>query len=114
MLTQATGYTYIDTAQKMRDMAAAGITPLLGLSAPKNLTPGCLRPANTMQPRLPEMTAAALSVLERTMLDSSPMIEGSLVYSGNHEENLDYQFGEMDSRPRNWRIRGPRHGAEGW
>ncbi len=94
-IAKATGYTYVDTRQKMLDAAAANTTPLLGLFASKNLTPEYLRPAGTTQPRLPEMTAAALSILEHNDAGFFLLVEGSLIDSGNHEENLDYQLGEM-------------------
>jgi alkaline phosphatase len=41
------------------------------------------------------MTAAALKILERDRNGFFLMVEGSLVDSGNHAENLAYQFGEM-------------------
>ncbi len=68
---------------------------LLGLFAAKNLTPEHLRQPGTAQPRLPEMTAAALSVLEKNQAGFFLMVEGSLIDSANHDENLDYQLGEM-------------------
>ena len=37
----------------------------------------------------------ALTVLERNKAGFFLMVEGSLIDSGNHAENLDYQFGEM-------------------
>jgi alkaline phosphatase len=92
---QATGYTYVDTKAKMQNAAATGVRPLLGLFASKNLTPEYLRSVGTAQPRLPEMTASALSILERNPAGFFLMVEGSLIDSGNHEENLDYQFGEI-------------------
>jgi alkaline phosphatase len=92
---QATGYTYVDTAEKLHNAAAANITPLLGLFAAKNLTPEYQRSANTTQPRLPEMTAAALGILEHRSEGFFLMVESSLIDSANHEEDLDYQFGEI-------------------
>jgi alkaline phosphatase len=41
------------------------------------------------------MTAAALGILEQNKAGFLLMVEGSLIDSRNHEENLDYQFGEM-------------------
>jgi alkaline phosphatase len=62
-VAQGTGYTYVDTKDKMLQAASTHTLPLLGLFASKNLTPEYLRPASTTQPRLPEMTAAALQML---------------------------------------------------
>ncbi len=92
---QATGYTYVDTKAKLENASAANVRPLLGLFAKKNLTPEYLRSASTAEPRLPEMTSAALAILEHDTKGFFLMVEGSLIDSGNHEENLDYQFGEI-------------------
>ena len=92
---KATGYTYVDTSAAMQAAVSKGVTRLLGLFAGKSLTPEYQRPAPTTQPRLPEMTTAALKILERNRDGFFLMVEGSLIDSGNHEENLDYQFGEI-------------------
>ncbi len=92
---QDTGYTYVETRDAMQSAVSAGAPRLLGLFSAKALTPEYLRPAITPQPRLPEMTAAALATLERNKAGFFLMIEGSLIDSANHEENLDYQTGEM-------------------
>ena len=89
-----TGYAYVNSKAAM-DFAAIGVNRLLGLFAPKNLTPEYQRPAGTTQPRLPEMTAAALKILQRSKGGFFLMVEGSLIDSGNHAENLQYQYGEM-------------------
>lgn len=41
------------------------------------------------------MTAAALNILQRNKAGFFLMVEGSLIDSGNHAENLQYQYGEM-------------------
>ncbi len=88
------GYTYVNTKAGL-DAATNGTNRLLGLFADKSLTPEYLRPADTTQPRLPEMTAAALKILEHNKTGFFLMVEGSLIDSGNHAELLDYQYGEM-------------------
>jgi alkaline phosphatase len=93
----ATGYTYVNTWEAMRTAVRRGAGKLLGLFATKNLTPEYLRPAETTEPRLPEMTAAALSLLEKNDNGFFLMVEGSLIDSGNHAENLDYMLGEMEA-----------------
>ncbi len=92
------GYTYVTTAAELDTAVQAGPTKLLGLFAGSNLTPEYLRPttpAAANQPRLPDMTAVALSILEKHPGGFFVMIEGSLVDSGNHDENLPYQYGEL-------------------
>jgi alkaline phosphatase len=78
----------------MAQAVASGATRLLGLFAGKNMTPEYQRTAGTTEPRLPEMTAAALEVLGKNKTGFFLMVEGSLIDSGNHAENHDYQFGE--------------------
>lgn len=68
---------------------------LLGLFAGGQLTPEYQRTASTDEPRLPDMTAAALQLLERNKTGFFLMVEGSLIDSANHAGNLDYLVGEM-------------------
>jgi alkaline phosphatase len=89
-------YTVVFDKTAMADAVDAGARKLLGLFANGQLTPefqAASRPPG--QPRLPEMTAAALAILEKHRTGFFLMIEGSLVDSGNHAENIDFQFGEM-------------------
>jgi alkaline phosphatase len=90
---KSTGYSYVDTKNAM-DSAAKRVNRLLGLFAPKSLTPEYLRTSSTTQPRLPDMTDAALKILDRNKAGFFLMVEGSLIDSGNHAENLQYQYGE--------------------
>lgn len=87
----ASGYTYASTKAGMDAAVAAGTKRLLGVFAGMDLTPEYLRPEGTTEPRLPEMTRAALSILEKDKHGFFLMVEGSLIDSGNHEEKLDYQ-----------------------
>lgn len=88
------GYTYATTKDEMNAAAPAG-KPLLGLFSGKNMTPEYQRPAETTEPRLPDMTRAALKILQRNRTGFFLLVEGSLVDSGNHAENLQYQYGEI-------------------
>lgn len=94
-MAQATGYEYVETSTDLMKAAAGETKRLLGLFASKSMTPEYQRPADTTQPRLPQMTAAAISILERNNAGFFLMVEGSLIDSANHAENMDYQFGEM-------------------
>lgn len=91
------GWTYVDTKDKMDAAVSNGVTKLLGLFAAKNLTPEFQRLPGTTEPRLPQTTAAALKILEKHSGGFFLIVEGSLVDSGNHAENIDYQYGEMDA-----------------
>jgi alkaline phosphatase len=94
-VARGTGYTYADTKDTMNYAVQNDVPRLLGLFASKNLTPEYQRTATTSQPRLPEMTSAALALLQRNPEGFFLMVEGSLIDSGNHAENLDYQYGEI-------------------
>ena len=94
-VAQGAGYAYVETKDAMDNAVRGGATRLLGLFASKSLTPEYQRTASSTQPRLPEMTSAALAVLERNKEGFFLMVEGSLIDSGNHAENIDYQFGEI-------------------
>ncbi len=94
---QSLGYTFVDTATALETAASMRPDRLLGLFANKNLTPEYQRVAGTTEPRLPDMTTAALTVLEKRKPGFFLMVEGSLVDSGNHAESLDYQYGEMSA-----------------
>lgn len=92
----ANGYTTVLDKFAMMNAVASGAQKLLGLFANGQLTPEfqfLSRPPG--QPRLPEMAAAALAIMEKHPTGFFLMIEGSLVDSGNHAENIDYQYGEM-------------------
>lgn len=93
----STGYTYVQTKAEMDLAVAAGKQRLLGLFANSYMTPEYLRTPDTAQPRLPETTRAALTLLETNMTGFFLMVEGSLIDSGNHAENPDYQFGEISA-----------------
>ena len=89
------GYTYVKTPAELDAAVAAGSKKLLGLFADGQLTPEYQRTQATDEPRLPEMTEAALSVLERNKTGFFLLVEGSLIDSANHAANLDYLVGEM-------------------
>ncbi len=89
------GYTYVSTPAELDAAVAAAPQKLLGLFNDSNLTPEYQRTGATNEPRLPEMTAAALSVLEKNKVGFFLLVEGSLIDSGNHSADLNYLLGEM-------------------
>lgn len=94
---QSRGYTYVTTASELSAATSWQPGKLLGLFANGQLTPEYLRTSATEEPRLPEMTSAALSILERNRTGFFLMVEGSLIDSANHARNLPYLVGEMDA-----------------
>ena len=79
---------------ELDDAVSDGAWKLLGLFSPKGMTPEYQRQPGTAEPRLPEMTAAALRVLGKNRKGFFLMVEGSQVDWGNHANNLQYQIGE--------------------
>jgi alkaline phosphatase len=91
---EQSGYTVVQTRQEMKESAAAGAWKILGLFTPEGMTPEVLRTSGTTEPRLPEMTVAALDILERSRKGFFLMVEGSQVDWANHANDLPYQIGE--------------------
>jgi len=91
------GYAYASTSSELAMAVATKPKKLLGLFANGQLTPEYIRPPAINEPRLPEMTEAALTLLERDRTGFFLMVEGSLIDSGNHAANLDYLVGEMSA-----------------
>ena len=91
---EESGYTVVQTRQEMMEGVAAGAWKVLGLFTPDGMTPEVLRAAGTTEPRLPEMTVAALGILERNGKGFFLMVEGSQVDWANHANDLPYQIGE--------------------
>ncbi len=89
------GYTYVSSPTELDAALSQSPQKLLGLFADLNLTPEYQRTGATSEPRLPEMTEAALSVLEQNKAGFFLLVEGSLVDSGNHSADINYLVGEM-------------------
>jgi alkaline phosphatase len=94
-IAQSLGYAYVTTASELASAVETAPEKLLGLFAKGQLTPEYTRAPATTEPRLPEMTQAALQLLERNKAGFFLMVEGSLIDSGNHSADIDYLVGEM-------------------
>ncbi|SEM75967.1 alkaline phosphatase [Syntrophus gentianae] len=94
-LSRERGYRTVHDREGMEKAVAEGATKLLGLFADRALTPEYLRTPGTGEPRLPEMTASALKVLEKNPNGFFLLVEGSLVDKANHSNNFPYQVGEV-------------------
>ncbi len=88
------GYTVVTSRDAMLKAASSGVMNLLGLFSTGGMTPEYLRTPDTSEPRLPEMTKAALDVLERDKNGLFVVVEGSQIDWANHANNLTYQIGE--------------------
>lgn len=88
------GYTVVYKRSEMGNAVNSGAKKLLGLFADEALTPEKDRSSDTEEPRLPEMTSAALTLLEKNRNGFFLMVEGSQVDSANHNNDLEYQITE--------------------
>jgi alkaline phosphatase len=88
------GYTVVHTRTELDTAVSEGASMLLGLFAKEGMTPEYLRTPGNAEPRLPEMAAAALHLLERRGNGFFLVVEGSQVDWGNHANDLHYQVGE--------------------
>jgi alkaline phosphatase len=98
-LAQGLGYTYVMDEAAMNDAVAGGEEKILGLFTPGGKTPEMFRvdPEDTYplgEPTLPEMTTAALDVLEESNKGFFLMVEGSQIDWAGHANDLDYLLAE--------------------
>lgn len=108
------GYTLVSDKIAMEMAVAGGARKLLGLFNPAGMLPECKRmdtpfgdpntdllcmdksgPVATSEPRLADMTKAALEILEKDGDGFFLMVEGSQVDWANHANDFEYQLGEM-------------------
>ncbi len=92
---EAQGYKVIYTQQELANAVSDGAAKLLGLFNNDALTPEIDRGPGITEPRLPDMTRAALATLDKNQQGFFLMIEGSQVDWANHDNNYNYQYGEM-------------------
>lgn len=91
-MAQANGYRYISDRSQLAAAVAAKPARLLGLFADGPL------PENPAQPQLlPQMTDAALRVLETNKTGFFLVVEGSLIDDANHKRDKDYLVREMSA-----------------
>ncbi len=88
------GYSVVYTKAGMDSAVANETGKLLGLFNNGGMTSEYLRVSGTTEPRLLEMTSAALDILENDRNGFFLMVEGSQVDWANHDNNLKYQIGE--------------------
>lgn len=69
-----------------------GAARLLGLFADGSLTPEKERTEKSTEPRLPDMTRAALRILEKDEDGFFLMVEGSQIDRANHMNDARYQL----------------------
>jgi alkaline phosphatase len=93
------GYEIVSTEQQLEKAVAAGEKKLLGLFTGEGKTPELFRllPENSYppnEPTLPQMTEAALEILEKDKEGFFLLVEGSQIDWANHRHNVCYQVSE--------------------
>ncbi|MEW6587276.1 MAG: alkaline phosphatase, partial [Nitrospirota bacterium] len=94
------GYEHVDTKSEMEAALASGKKKILGLFTSAGKTPETYRVDPVLynwgaeEPTLPEMTAAALDILEEDRNGFFLMVEGSQIDWANHANDITYQIGE--------------------
>lgn len=88
-------YVLVTDREELRKAVAADSRKLLGLFNDRGMTPEYQRTPETLEPRLPEMTAAALKILEKDRDGFFLLVEGALVDKANHRNNHPMQRGEV-------------------
>ena len=96
------GYAVVFTEEEMNAALKAGAEKILGqFTKGGGKTPETYRvddaygPYPESEPTLPEMTAAALDIVEKNRKGFFMVIEGSQIDWAGHANNADYQLGEM-------------------
>lgn len=87
------GGTFIDRAEALTGIAERPL-PVLGLFAPSHLSYQLTRSADSDEPTLSAMTAAALSVLEKNPEGYFLMVEGGRIDHGHHAARPDLALSE--------------------
>jgi alkaline phosphatase len=93
------GYEVVYTTKELVSAVAKGSKKMLGLFSLKGKTPELFRvnpaePYRKEEPTLPQMTAAALEVLEKDKDGFFLLVEGSQIDWANHRNDVAYQVGE--------------------
>ena len=85
----------VNDREELKKAVATGSEKILGLFNTRGMTAEYQRTPETLEPRLPEMTTAALTVLEKDRDGFFLLVEGALVDKANHRNNYPMQRGEV-------------------
>ncbi|UCF68881.1 MAG: alkaline phosphatase [Acidobacteriota bacterium] len=89
------GYRFVETSQGLEQAVEDGVRRVLGLFSEFGMTPEIRRSPGTTEPRLPEMTGAALDILEDDPGGFFLVVEGAQVDWAQHANDREYMLGEM-------------------
>jgi alkaline phosphatase len=89
------GYDLVTNKAEMEAAVSRRMTKLLGLFNNENMIPEYQRTSSTTEPRLSEMTATALAILEKNPQGCFLLIEGSQIDGGNHTNHFEYMVKDL-------------------
>jgi alkaline phosphatase len=92
---KAKGYTLVYNEVEMKEAVSQKVTKILGVFSNKNMVPEYKRAFDTREPKLHQMTAAALAILAKNPRGFFLLVEGSLIDGGNHSNNFEYMVNEL-------------------
>ena len=89
------GYTLAYTGAEMKAAVSGKVDRLLGVFSSEHMVSEYERTSDTLEPKLHEMTAAALAILDKKPQGFFLLIEGSQIDSGNHTNHFEYMVNEL-------------------
>ncbi len=89
------GYALVYTQAEMKTAISGKLNKIVGVFSDKNMVPEDKRTSDTPEPRLREMTAAALAILEKNPQGFFLLVEGSQIDGGNHNNRFEFMVKEL-------------------
>ena len=89
------GYALAYTEVELKAAVSQKVAKILGVFNNENMVPEYKRTSDTPEPKLHEMTAAALAVLDKNPQGFFLLVEGSQIDGGNHSNNFEYMVKEL-------------------
>ena len=89
------GYTVAYTEVEMKAAVSQKVAKILGVFSNVHMVPEYKRTSDTHKPKLHEMTAAALAILEKNRQGFFLLVEGSQIDGGNHRNNFEFMVKEL-------------------
>ena len=89
------GYALVYTGVEMKAAVSGKVNKLLGVFSSEHMVSEYERTSDTLEPKLHEMTAAALAILEKNPQGFFLLIEGSQIDWGNHTNHFEYMVNEL-------------------
>lgn len=92
---KAKGYTLVYTEAEMKEAVSQKVAKILGVFSNGHMLPEYRKTSDTREPKLHEMTAAALAILEKNPQGLFLLVEGSQIDGGNHRNDFEFMVNEL-------------------